>query len=160
MPRTLRLAPAPLSNRLVVVIAASVGLLGCRGDKIATVVLAGPGTAEVRFASEKTVTLWSDWEGEWKGGTRSKLQLAYEVEVLQAGILVGKVGCDTISVLESVCSGGSNEHGNRKDRCEVQMKCELPDTMPGEITLRVTGRLLEPATTKSVTKMNVNVRLK
>lgn len=40
------------------------------------------------------------------------------------------------------------------------MQCDLPATQPGEVTLRVTGRLLDPAKTKTVHRMHLNVRAK
>lgn len=131
---------------------------GAEVDKIATVTLAGPGTAEARYTSEKTLTVWSDWTGEWRGTSRSKLQLAYDIELLQGGKSVGKVSCDTSSVKSSFCSSDWNTMGHRKASCEVQMKCELPDTKPGEVTVRVVGKLLDPANTKKVDKMDLNLR--
>ncbi len=152
--------PAQTIVRALALAALCLGLLGCRGDRIAGVAMLAPGTGEARFTSDKTLSLWSDWSGEWEGGTKSHLPLAYEIEVLQGGAVVGKVSCDTKSIRQSVCSGGSSIFGHRTGACEDEMKCDLPDTKPGEITLRVTGRLLDPAKTKKVHKMHLNVRAK
>lgn len=97
-----------MTARAVAFAAASLSLLGCRGDRIAGVALLAPGTGETRFTSDKQLSLWSDWSGEWQGGSKSHLPLAYEIDVLQGGALVGKVSCDTRSTRQAVCGGGSN----------------------------------------------------
>lgn len=122
--------------------------------------MTSPGTGETRFTTDKAIALWSDYGGEWEGGSKSHLPLAYDIEVLQGGAVVGKVSCDTRSVRQSVCSGGSSIFGKRTGACEVELKCDLPETKPGEVTLRVTGRLPDPAKVKKVYKMHLNVRVR
>ena len=150
-----------LSLVVVSCLAASSMLVGCRGDKLATVELAGPDVVgEAKFTTTKQVVLWSDWDAVWKGRRNMDFPVTYKVEVLQAGALVGTVTCDTKSNSQGTCKIGVNFSEAYRAQCEVRMKCELPETKPGEITLRVSAKLDDPGNTKQVTQLNVNVREK
>lgn len=143
------------------VCAAALALVGCRGEKVATVELAGPDiTAETKFTTTKQVVLWSDWDAVWKGRKNMDFPVSYKVDVLQAGALVGTVSCDTKSSSQGTCKPGADMTTPYRAQCEVRLKCELPETKPGEITLRVTATLVDPANTKQVTQLNLNVREK
>ena len=148
MARLLVLAPLPF-------------LVACRGEKIATVQLAGPDVVgEAKLTTTKPVVLWSDWDAVWKGRKNMDFPVSYKVDVLQDGALVGTVACDTASASQGTCKPGADMSTPYRAQCEIRMKCQLPETKPGEITLRVTAKLVDPANTKQVTQLNVNVREK
>ena len=145
-------------TRALPLLGSAVLLVGCRGDLIATAVLAKPGTTEVRYTDARGVALWSDWEGEWNGGKRSALPIAYDIEVFQGGAKVGSVSCNANDNSQSICGTSTTIFGKRSADCEVKLRCALPATKPGEVVLRVTGRITDPVNTKVVKKMNLNVR--
>lgn len=157
MPRS---SPSFRSSRVRVgaLLALVVGLAGCQGDLLATAVLTGPGTAEARFTTTGPVVLWSDWSGEWSGNNAAKLSLVYEIDVEQAGVLVGHVTCNTTRSSATSCVNERELPTSESADCEVKLRCELPPTKPGEIVLRVTGRLGDPDHTKRVSKMSLRVR--
>ena len=147
-----------LVRRLVPGLVIAACLVGCRGDRLTTIALAGPGTAEGKYTAGPDVVLWADTEGEWVGTKNSKLSIVYDVEVLQAGAKVGQIVCETSTGTQSFCGFATSFNNQRRADCEVLLKCELPATKPGEVVLRVTGRLGDAPRTKSVRKMNLNVR--
>lgn len=149
---------SPAHWTLVPAIALAASLVGCRGDKVTTIALAGPGTAEGKYMSGPDVVLWSDWEGEWQGSKNSKLSVAYDIEVLQAGARIAQLTCVTTNTTTSFCGRSVGIFNNRSADCEVLLKCELPATKPGEVVLRVTGRMGDPSRTKSIKKMDLVVR--
>lgn len=141
--------------------ALALALVGCRGEKVATVELAAPGvTAETKYTTTKQVVLWSDWDAVWNDRKNMSFPVVYTVDVWQAGALVGTVTCDTASASEGTCKPGANLGEPYRAQCEIRMKCALPETKPGEVTLRVTAKLGDPAKTGKVTQLNVNVREK
>ena|SRR5438105_1765487 len=138
-------------------------LAGCRGDLLASAKLPGPGTAQTRFDSGKDVELWSAFDGQWEGNASSKYSkppLAYQIEVLQGGDVVGKVTCVTATSSSRVCGEFKKVGGEFEGDCEFRMNCELPKLRPGEVVLRVTGKLADPARVKQVKDMSLNVRAK
>lgn len=136
----------------------ALGLVGCRGEKVTTIALAAPGTAEGKYQSGPDVVLWADSDGEWRGSKSSKLSLIYDVEVFQAGAKVGQINCATTSSTTSICGSSRTFGSERSEDCEVLLKCELPATKPGEVVLRVTGQMGDPARTKRIKKMDLVVR--
>ncbi len=136
-------------------------LVGCRGKLLATAYLAGPGTAEAHFTAGAPVELWSDSVGTWLGPEWAKLPLHYDIDVTQSGKLVGRASCDTDTEDgTSVCGVESNAGGRHHGDCEVHMICDLPKLAPGDVTLKVTGRIADPSRVKSLTLMSLNVREK
>lgn|GEM_PF-2040542 len=126
---------------------------------LATAKLTGPGVAETRFSAATKVELWSDFEGKWEGRGRSlPMPLAYDIEVIQGGEKVGQVICSTAGASTKVCSSAINTTNEHSGDCEVRMNCELPAVRPGEVLLRVTGRVSDPARVQQVNKMSLNVR--
>src|SRR2546430_3053145 len=136
-------------------------LVGCRGQILATAKWTGRGPAETRFTADKGVELWSDFDGQWEGNASSKYStppLAYLIEVVQDGAPLGKVECKTHGSSRRSCGSFTKSGSNFGGNCEFRMNCELPPFHAGEVVLRVTGRLADPARVKEVKNMSLNVR--
>jgi hypothetical protein len=147
-------------KKLVLTCVALLAAAGCRGAPIATVRLNGPGTAEGHFTANQPIELWSAYAGNWEGPSkRSPMLLSYDIEVVQNGNVVAKLTCHTQGTTERVCGSVSRSGNSHSGDCEVRMPCEFPD-VHGEVVLRVTGRIADPAKVSDVRKMDVNIRAK
>jgi hypothetical protein len=67
--------------------------------------------------------------------------------------------CDTESGAGTkVCGTEATVNDDHTGSCEVSLACALPALGAGEVTLRVTGSIADPARVKRVSNMSLNVR--
>jgi hypothetical protein len=135
-------------------------LVACRGDVVTTAVLTAPGTVTARFTFAKPVALWAHAAGVWGGSGQSMLQVVYEIDVEQGGVVVGHVSCSTSKSTTSVCEREQSVPGGIRRDCEVKLVCELPPLSPGAVVLRVTGSVGNPAHVTSLDNLSLVVRAK
>jgi hypothetical protein len=134
----------------------------CRGKPVIAAELTGPGAATARFTARagQTYAIWADTEGSWIGGKRSRFPAEYTIAVEQGGKSLGKLSCDTRSSNLTVC-GVDATCGNEKSAdCEYMLNCALPPLAPGEVVLKVEGRIADPKRVTKVKKMSIVVREK
>ncbi len=145
-----------LAIALAIVVGGS--LVGCRGKLLATAELHGPGKASVRFVPNGAkVVLWADTDAKWKGAKSSKPDITYEIDVRQAGKVVGHTACSTAAHGgTSICGSTTNLFGTLDADCEIALACMLPTVGPGEVELQVTGATGNNVV--SVKKMSLNLR--
>ena len=153
-----------MSPRSLSLVVLCVAAAACRGKLVATAHLSGPGTAEVRFEPKPGLRLWADYDGAWTSGgsvdqKHARMPLKYDVDVVQGGKSIGKIACDTASDGGAkVCGAETTVNGDHDGNCEVSLACSLPTLGAGEVTLRVTGSIADPARVKRVSNMSLNVR--
>lgn len=136
----------------------AITLSGCRGDVVTTAVLTAPGTSVARFTYAKPVVLWAHGAGIWGGTATSMVQLVYEIDVEQGGVVVGHVSCATSSSITSICERETRVAGGVRRDCEVKLSCALPPLRPGAAVLRVTGSVGNPASVTAIDNMSLVVR--
>ena len=137
---------------------ALVSLVACRGKLLASAQLTGPGTAEGRFRSTgRKIALWADTDGKWTGPKSSRMDVRYDVDIVQNGTKIGSFVCGTQENGSStVCGTHSDIMGKHDGDCEVSLDCALPEIPAGETVMRV--RATTGPNVKLVRKMSLNVR--
>ena len=134
-----------------------VALVGCRGKVLGTAALSGPGTATTHVQALGKTEVWADTDIKWAGGSSSKPELDYDLELSQGGKSIGRIKCSTERGGTSVCGSTTNIMGEHSGDCEYLLPCEFP-SVSGDIEVKVTGRT--GGNVKSVKKMSLNFRSK
>lgn len=138
----------------------TLGLLlgGCRGKKLGTAELHGPGLAEtmIQASGKKKLALWADLDGKWTGSDNSNMEIVYEVDVLQNGKPLGHLSCSTADSSTRVCGTVMTVNDSHDADCELALPCKVPPVAAGDVIFKVKATLGSNA--KSVRKMSLNVR--
>ena len=132
-------------------------LVACRGKIAGTVPLAGDGDAEANIQTTGgKLTLWADTDGKWEGSENTKIDIRYDIEILQQGKSLARLTCQTSDANTSVCGTHTNIMGQHDADCELKLRCDVPAIPAGETVFRVKGTT--GTNVKMIRKMSLNVR--